>query len=76
LDSCQGLVYWNGVLVGNLAPANYSVLQFNVAVNAVQGSNNLTIAGAGLSDTYGLLIDNVTLKQQGSTVNLLKNGGF
>jgi hypothetical protein len=76
LESCQGLVYWNNKVVATLAPNDYSLNQFVVRVNVTQGSNNLTFAGAGTSDSYGLTIDNITLTQNGSTDNFVLNGDF
>ncbi len=76
LETSQGLVYWNSKVVATLVPTDYSINQFVVKVSAIQGSNNLTFAGAGTSDGFGLTIDNITLTQNGSANNFVLNGDF
>ncbi len=75
-SSSQGLVYWNGALVANITPTDYAIRTFTVTVTSVSGTNNLTFAGAGVSDTAGLGIDNVSLVKAGSKINMVLNGGF
>jgi hypothetical protein len=76
LSSSQGLVYWNGALVANITPTDYALRTFTVNVTSVSGTNNLTFAGAGVSDTAGLGVDNVALVKYGSSTNIVINGGF
>lgn len=45
-------------------------------VQANIGQNTLQFSGAGVSDSYGLGIDNVKLVKAGSNQNLIVNGGF
>ena len=75
-ESCEGLVLWNGVIVSSLLPSDYSVHTFTVKVKASIGPNTLQFEAAGVSDSYGLGIDNVQLVKEGSKKNLVQNGGF
>jgi len=45
-------------------------------VTAVTGKNSLQIEGAGISDSYGLTIDNVQLVRVGCAQNIVVNGDF
>jgi hypothetical protein len=75
-ETCQGRVFWNGVLVKSLVPKDFAIKSFAVTVIAASGINNLTISGAGTSDGLGLTIDNVALVKVGASANLVINGGF
>lgn len=57
-------------------PSDYSIHIFKVNVTAVIGQNSLQIEGAGISDSYGLTIDNVQLVRVGSAQNIVVNGDF
>jgi hypothetical protein len=78
LDSSKGNVLWNNVVIGSLvvssANAGINHAVFQVTLNA--GSNILQFDGAGLSDSYGISIDNVKLTSVYNTSNLLVNGDF
>ena len=43
---------------------------------ANEGENVLQLRGAGVSDGFGLTVDNVKLVKEGTTQNLVVNGGF
>jgi hypothetical protein len=45
-------------------------------VTAAVGKNTLQFVGAGTSDSYGLLIDDVSLVRAGTTQNIVVNGNF
>ena len=45
-------------------------------VYANEGENILQLRGAGISDNAGLTVDNVKLVKEGTTQNLVVNGGF
>lgn len=47
-----------------------------LAVTVQVGSNSLQIEGAGISDSYGLTVDNVALVRAGTSVSIVVNGGF
>ena len=76
LGSNQGKVYWNNVLIGNLAPSDYNIHTFTANLRAKVGQNILRIEGGGVSDGYGLTIDNVKLIKSGTGQNLVVNGDF
>ncbi len=45
-------------------------------VYANEGENTLQLRGAGISDNFGLTVDNIKLVKEGTTQNLVVNGGF
>jgi hypothetical protein len=53
-------VYWNGGLVTSLAPTLTSMTTYYAVVTAI-GGDVLEFRGTGNSDSYGALIDNVSL---------------
>lgn len=76
-DSCLGEVVWNNVIILTIAPSNYLINTTTVlVVTASVGKNTLQFVGAGTSDSYGLLIDDVSLVRSGTTQNIVVNGGF
>ena len=74
--SCQGNILWNNAIIASIVPSDYSIHIFKVNVSAVVGQNSLQIEGAGISDSYGLTIDNVQLVRVGSAQNIVVNGDF
>ena len=75
-ESCLADVLWNNKVVFSIVPNSYGVLPLSVVVSAQPGQNVLQIEGAGKSDSYGLIVDNVKLIRQGTTSNIVVNGGF
>lgn len=66
-------VYWNDVLVDSYAPLLSSMTTYSKVVTAA-GTNTLRFEGAGTSDSYGAIIDDVQLTSVpdgGATVALL-----
>lgn len=76
LGSCLANVLWNDQIIVSIVPSNYNVQTFTVQVQAKAGENRLQIEGAGVSDSYGLTVDNVKLIRVGTTQNIVVNGGF
>lgn len=74
--SCLADVIWNDKVILSIVPSDYAVHTFNLVVSAVAGQNTLQIEGAGISDSYGLIVDNVQLIRQGTSLNIVVNGGF
>lgn len=74
--SCQGVVVWNDVIILSVNPSDYAIHTENLVVYVQQGQNKLQFEGAGQSNSYGLTIDNVILKRDGTLVNIVVNGGF
>jgi hypothetical protein len=61
-------VYWNGTLLQTLQPTDQKMTLYTSIplVGSITG-NSLKFVGAGTSDTYGALIDNVVLVPEPST---------
>ena len=76
LQSCLGEVLWNNVIIKTIIPTDNIFHTFTIKVAAVVGKNSLQFVGAGTSDSYGLLIDDVSLVRDGTTVNIVVNGDF
>jgi hypothetical protein len=77
IKSCLGTVVFNNAIVFTIIPsADYSWNTTSVQVTVQPGSNSLQFVGAGISDSYGLLIDNIKLVRQGTTANIVVNGDF
>jgi hypothetical protein len=74
--SCSGQVKWNDYVVQSLNPCDYSVNTASIYVNAKIGENNIKFEGTGVSDSYGLTIDNVRLVKYGTNINIVTNGDF
>lgn len=53
-------VYWNNQLVGNFAPNSTVMTSYSGQLTSI-GNNTLQFVGTGTSDSYGALIDNVSL---------------
>ena len=75
-QSCAGEVLWNNVIIASIVPSDYLFHTVSFTVYAQVGQNSLQFAGAGRSDSYGLLIDNVGLVRSGTTQNIVVNGDF
>ncbi len=60
-SSCMFDVYWNGNLVISAQPTSTAMSLFSTTVTGNGGVNTLKFVGAGTSDSYGALIDNVQL---------------
>jgi hypothetical protein len=58
------LIYWNNLLVGSIDPSDYNIHTFAAKVVPKSGTNNLTIIGSGISDSFGLTIDDVRLNRE------------
>ena len=66
LLSCQGNIIWNNVIVASIAPSHRRPERKTITVVVKPGENRLQFEGAGISDSYGLIIDNVKLKRKGT----------
>lgn len=75
-NSNQGKIFWNNQHIATLSPNNYHIHTFRRTVYASIGSNVLRIEGSGVSNSYGLTIDNVELVRQGTCQNIVVNGDF
>ena len=76
LQSCLGEVLWNNVIIKSIIPTNNIFQTLSIRVAAAVGKNSLQFVGAGTSDSYGLLIDDVSLVRDGTTANIVVNGDF
>ncbi len=76
LQSCLGEVLWNNVIIKTIIPTDNIFHTFTIRVAAAVGKNSLQFVGAGISDSYGLLIDDVSLVRDGTTANIVVNGDF
>ena len=65
LVSCEANVLWNDVIVYSIVPTDYDVHTYTINLTAIVGQNSLQFEGAGVSDSYGLGIDNVRLVRVG-----------
>lgn len=74
--SCLANVLWNDQIIVSIVPSDYNVHTYTVQVQVKAGENRLQIEGAGISDSYGLTVDNVKLIRVGTTQNIVVNGGF
>lgn len=75
-QSCLGEVLWNNVIIKTIMPNDYIFHTFSIKVASLVGKNSLQFVGAGTSDSYGLLIDDVSLVRDGTTANIVINGNF
>ena len=74
--SCLGNILWNDVIIASIVPSDYNVHTQTIVVYIKKGQNKLQIEGAGVQDSYGLTVDNVILKRDGTTTNIVVNGNF
>lgn len=77
-ETCKGTILLNNQIIDSL-PNPTSTLKINHASYAVKlrkGENRLQFDGSGLSDAYGLTIDNVKLTSATRPSNLISNGDF
>lgn len=68
-------VYWNGLLIQNITHTDYHIHSWKTSVTT-QSQNTLTFKATGVSEGYGLALDNVNLHKIGTRDNLLVNGDF
>ena len=61
LSTCDFNVLWNGSLIWSARPTLGKMTEKDLVLTAKSGFNTLTFQGAGKSDSYGALIDNVKL---------------
>jgi len=50
---------WNDDIIISLQPSDYTIRSSSLEVVAKPGKNTLKFVGAGISDNYGLSLDNV-----------------
>lgn len=74
--SCEANVLWNNVIIASIVPTDYDIHLFKINVTVAGGQNSLQIEGAGISDSYGLTIDNVQLIRFGTATDIVINGDF
>lgn len=76
-SSGQFTVWWNGSQIGGLfMPTSTVMTLYSSLVTAQNGVNTLTFQGAGLSNSYGALVDDVQLNRvPDSTSTLALLGG-
>ena len=69
---------WNNKVVGSLllTGSNTGVNHASFLVVLEQGDNVVQFDGTGLSDSYGISIDKVTLTAPYSLTSLIANGDF
>lgn len=72
----QAEIVWNDVVIASLIPQDFNVYHFNSSVKLKAGANTLAFDSAGISDGYGLIIDNVKLTSVYNSNNLISNGNF
>jgi hypothetical protein len=75
-QSCLGDVLWDNIIIYSVVPSDYNWHSISLQVTVIPGKNSLQFEGAGVSDSYGLLIDNIQLIRQGTTTNIVVNGDF
>lgn len=75
-QSCLADIVWNNVVVYSVVPTDYEVRTVTLSLAASAGRNSLQIEGAGVSDSFGLTVDNVQLVRFGTADNIVVNGGF
>ena len=75
-DSCKGDIFWNGKKIFTVTPCDYKVHTKVLYVHVNSGMNSLKFQGTGVSNGYGLTIDNVKLTRYGTKTNIVVNGGF
>lgn len=64
------------MIVLNIIPTNYNVNSVSIVVFSQVGKNSLQFSGTGVSDSYGLTVDNVKLVRDGTLANIVVNGQF
>ncbi|MCB0368719.1 MAG: hypothetical protein KDD45_04545 [Bdellovibrionales bacterium] len=74
--SCSGNIVWNNEIILSIVPSDYAVHLVSIEVLVIAGDNSLQIEGTGLSNSYGLTVDNVKLVREGTLTNIVVNGGF
>lgn len=57
-------------------PRNYEINTIQLAVYADDGRNSLSFESTGVSDSFGVLIDNVQLIRSDTQEDIVINGGF
>ena len=72
----MGNILWNDVIIASIVPSDYNVQTQTIVVYVKPGQNKLQIEGAGVEDSYGLTVDNVILKRDGTNTNIVVNGNF
>lgn len=75
-ESCGGSIIWNGKYVKSIKPSDYAIHNTTWPVKAKIGKNSLQFRGEGISDTFGLSIDNVKLIRRGTNNSIVVNGDF
>lgn len=63
-------------MVLSLSSTDYEIKLASVNVYANDGENILQLRGAGISDSFGMTVDNIKLVKEGTIRNLVVNGGF
>ncbi len=66
-QTSRGEIFWNGQHVLSLGSPDLEVKFASVNVYAKEGDNFLQLRGAGISDAYGLTVDNIRLVKEGTT---------
>ena len=54
-------IYWNGKLVDKFADGSCTLKTSTYFVIAIGGSNQVMFVGAGIADSWGIMIRNVRL---------------
>jgi len=76
LNSCTGNVKWNDQVIYQITPTNYEINNIELMILANTGNNRLSFESTGVSDSLGVLIDNVQLIRSDTQEDLIINGGF
>lgn len=74
--SCMADVLWNNQIIFSIVPVDHIIHSYSIQLIAHAGENRLQFEGAGISDSYGLTIDNVKLIRFGTATDIVVNGGF
>lgn len=61
-------VWWNGIQVDSLTPSSQNMTAASYTVSLIAGNNTLEFRGAGTSDSYGALIDSVSVVPEPATL--------
>ncbi|CAM5999473.1 unnamed protein product [Sphagnum balticum] len=76
INSSNAEILWNNIVIASLVPNDTLIHHVDIPVTLKVGDNILQFDGAGISDSYGITIHNVTLSSQYNPTNLIVNGLF
>ena len=62
LDTADLDVLWNGSVVASIQPASTNMANYGLTLTGISGINTLAFRGMGTDDSYGALVDNVSVE--------------